>query len=316
VFTIPNGVTGTWSVTVSGDIYSNPPNVNAHLYYDGADQGPVTPLAGPKTFPLPVAAGEHTIELWIGQAPTTGAGGTAPTVTFTYAGVAEIGRVPCECCPAEEAGCFGIGGDPGQPVYAFRCPSGPSTVTRWYDRNGAEVQLGDVQPCGQASQNIPVQLTLTPLFFGDGPDAAGENLCNFNHLPDNQGNWTTAGACLDPPSPSGASTLQWTTPIPSLVFEYGNPPRTSGGVVMTFSSPDLGGNITWPATSYLNPGQTVLSNVLAGGRRVLLTYLSGPLASAASGSVRTQASTQVQMHLGTTDATTPPIRVRLDFLAS
>lgn len=101
-FTIPGGYSGTWTVTVSGDIYSNPPNVPAQLRYDGVNQGnvigPGGSLAGPATFTLPVTPGAHTVELWIGQAPTTGAGLTVPNVTFDLGNV--VGpEVPCDCCP-------------------------------------------------------------------------------------------------------------------------------------------------------------------------------------------------------------------------
>jgi hypothetical protein len=92
-------VAGTWFCTVSGDIYENPTNQPAHLYYDGVDQGPVSPLAGPGTFTLPVVPGTHTLELWIGQANSVGL--TAPVVDFDYANTFTVNDVPCDCCPID-----------------------------------------------------------------------------------------------------------------------------------------------------------------------------------------------------------------------
>jgi hypothetical protein len=189
-------------------------------------------------------------------------------------------------------------------------------VTRFYDVGGDEVPTASVVACDGASAAVPVHLTMTPLFFGDGPDPLGENLCNFSTMPDVIGNWAPNGpVCLDPPSPSGASTLQWTPgTLTSLTFEYGNPPRTSGGVGTIWNSPEYGGNINWPTSGLMVVGQSVVSNPGTGGRRVRLTHLSGP--SAPNGNAPRTTGNQVQFHFGTTDGTTPPTRVRLDFLAS
>lgn len=218
--------------------------------------------------------------------------------------------VPCSCCPLD--GCWTVGGDQAQPAFAFLC----GAVTRFYDAAGDEIPATSVQSCEGASAAVPVHLTLTPGFFGDGPDSLGENLCQFSTVPDNIGNWTAQpGGCFDPPSPSGASTLQWTAgTLTRLTFQYANPPRTSGGVFMTFSSPEFGGAISWPNTARLVPGDVVTSNPGTAGRRVRLTYLSGP----DQGAFNTPffSSSQLHMHRETTDNTTPPTRVRLDFLAS
>lgn len=205
-----------------------------------------------------------------------------------------------------------MGGDASQPVFGFRCGS----VTRWYDQTGEEVPPTAVAPCGAQPVAVPVHLTLTPTAFGDGPDPLGENLCNFSTMPDVVGNWVPNGpACLDPPSPSGASALQWTPgTLTSLTFEYANPPRVSGGVWFVLSSPEFGGDITWPGTARLVPGDVLVSNPGTAGRRVRLTYLSGP----STGAFNTPFpfGNQIHMHRESTDGTTPPTRVRFDFLPS
>lgn len=99
-FTIPGNVSGTYFVTVSGDVYDGSVNVNAQLYYDGANQGAVTPLAGPRTYTLPVVPGPHTIELWIGQADAS-TGSTQPAISFGFANTVETSAVPCNCCPTD-----------------------------------------------------------------------------------------------------------------------------------------------------------------------------------------------------------------------
>jgi hypothetical protein len=188
-------------------------------------------------------------------------------------------------------------------------------VTRFYDAAGDEVPATSVVACDGASAAVPVHLTLTPVAFGDGPDPLGENLCNFSTLPDVPGNWTLSGACLDPPSPSGASALQWTLgTLTSLTFQYANPPRTSGGVWFTLSSPELGGTIVWGTSPRLTPGQVWTSQPGAGGRRVRLTYLSGPPGPVTN--TPFTVGSEVHMHRETTDSTTPPTRLRFDFLAS
>ncbi|QBZ73504.1 hypothetical protein SEA_MISCHIEF19_19 [Streptomyces phage Mischief19] len=227
--------------------------------------------------------------------------------------------LPCNGC--SQPGCFTFQGDPSRPVVSMTVPnpSGGGTSLRWYDLDGNDVAPGDVVPCDAPDNHAPITaLTFQPVFFGDGPDGLAENLCAFSTPPTAPGNWTlVAGGCYDPPSPGGASNLGWAVPpMRSLTFEYGNPPRASGGAYLIVSSPDLGGTVTWPTTGQLDPGQTTLSNVTPNGRRVLLSYLSGPLGSAPSGSVQTVSGNQVWFHRNSTSGTAPPIRVRLDFLNS
>lgn len=206
-----------------------------------------------------------------------------------------------------------MGGDASQPVFGFRCGS----VVRWYDQTGEEVSAATVAPCGAQPVLVPVQLTMIPQFFGDGPDPLGENMCNFSTMPDVVGNWVPNGpACLDPPSPSGASNLQWTPgTLTSLTFEYGNPPRASGGVVTFWNTPQWGaGDVSWPTSGLLAPGDVVVSNPGIAGRRVRLTYLSGP--AAPSSNAPHTVGTGLRLHLGSTEGTTPATRIRFDFLPS
>lgn len=98
---IPGGYSGTYAVTVSGDIYANNVNTNAQVWYDGIFLGNVVPLPGPMVFNIPAAPGFHTFELWIGGASGTGV--TAPVVTATYANTLDTGgpalnAIPCSCC--------------------------------------------------------------------------------------------------------------------------------------------------------------------------------------------------------------------------
>ncbi|MEU1815142.1 hypothetical protein ABZ543_08085 [Streptomyces roseifaciens] len=177
---------------------------------------------------------------------------------------------------------------------------------------GQTVSTAAFEPCEDESFTVTT-LTAAGQFFGDGPDNQGENLCNIVPVPSGTTGWgpsVSGPQCLDPVV--GNPTVTWTS-VSGVEFEYGNPPRVSGGVFMTFSSPDLG-TVTWANTGQIDPGTQLLSNALTAGRRVLLTYLSGPLGSSPSGSVRIISNSQVWFHQNATIGTAPPIRVRFDIL--
>lgn len=91
-FSVPEGAGGTFAVTVSGDIWDASVNQNAQVYYDGAFQGNVVPLAGPTVFNLPAVPGPHTFELWIGASDDNG-GATAPVITVNFANTTQV--IPC-----------------------------------------------------------------------------------------------------------------------------------------------------------------------------------------------------------------------------
>lgn len=197
-----------------------------------------------------------------------------------------------------------------QPVFPCRRRSG---VLEWYDANGNLIPATDVFRCETPPQPFVVpDLTMTGSAFGDGPDPAGENLCNVLPAPSaTTGFAAPVSGCYDPVT--GAPTMTW-GPTASVEMEYGNPPQTSGGVLMSFASASLG-TITWPVSAFqMGVGDTLTSNQLPGGRRAVLTYLSGPAQSSASGTIQPSSATQLFLHRFTTDNTTQPIRFRIDFV--
>jgi hypothetical protein len=201
-----------------------------------------------------------------------------------------------------------------QTVFPCRRRNG---TLEWYDANGNRVPTTDVVSCDTGASpfvTIP-DLRLTGFFFGDGPDPAGENICNVVPTPTATTNFAApVGGCYDP-NGTANPTMDWTLPS-SVELEYGNPPHTSGGVQVQFSSPTLGA-ITWPTNGTgMEPGEQRTSNIFGGGRRAVLTYISGPAAGAPSQSIRMLGGATLGIHLGTTDNTTPATRFRLDFIAA
>jgi hypothetical protein len=200
-----------------------------------------------------------------------------------------------------------------QTVFPCRRPNG---TVDWYDLNGDLVPTPDVVDCstGAGSFVTVPDLRLTGFFFGDGPDPAGENLCNVVPAPVATTNLTLSGVCYDP-NGTGNPTMDWTLPS-GIELEYGNPPNTSGGVQVQFSSPTLG-SITWPTNNTnMAPGEQRTSNVFGGGRRAVLTYLSGPPATDPVQTIRMAGGATLSIHLGGTNNTTPAIRWRLDFITA
>jgi hypothetical protein len=108
--------------------------------------------------------------------------------------------------------------------------------------------------------------------------------------------------------------MDWVTPLSSMTMEYGNPPRTSGGVFISYSSPSLApAGITWPTNNTgMAPGEARVSNVFNTNKRAVLTYLSGPPSSVQT--IRMTGGVTLALHFASTDNVTPPIRWRLDFL--
>lgn len=306
LFTIPAGLGGTFTVTVSGDIFANPPNVPAELVYDGVSQGTVTPLTGPKTFTLPVVSGAHDLQLWIGQA-NAGGGATVPVVSANFAGVtlAGIGAAGC-CCPvSDHARCYRvITGAPFQHAYAVDCGDG----VEWRDiTSGASVPPADIENCGCGVLLEMPDLVMNGSAFNDAPN---EFICNVSPEPASTTGFTDVGVCYDPTAAS--PTITWAGPISGVQKEYGSAAGTSGGVLVTYTS-SITGPVTWPTNLVnMNPGEQRISQPLLGGIRAVLTYISGPLGGSPSGSIRMEGGATLGLHRLATSIVAP-IQYRLDF---
>lgn len=309
LFTIPAGLTGTFTVTVSGDIFANPPNVPARVFYDGVDQGIVQNAGdnhGPTTFTLPVVPGAHDFQLLIGQA--TGAGATVPVISANFDGVTLAGSAtPACCCPVmTEARCYRtITGAAFQHAYAVDCGSG----IEWRDiESDVLVPSADIENCSCGAPLIVSDLHMTGVAFND---AAGEFLCNVSPAPAATAGWTVIGTCYDPTV--GGPTMDW-GPLTGVQMEYGAPAASSGGVLVSFSS-TITGAVTWPTNlTNMNVGEQRISNPLAGNRRAVLTYISGPAGNASSGTIRMEGGATLGLHRLATNIVAP-IRFRLDFYA-
>lgn len=317
--TIPSGVGGTWNATVSGDIWDPGPNQGpAHLIYDGVDQGPIgvatdgPSMYGPVTFNLPVAAGAHTVELWIGPRSTSGQGSlTVPTVTFDFDLVTGggFGDVPCGCCDAGTLRrCATIDGV-SQDVYSCRRPSG---VVEWYDVNGNLIPTGQVGPCEPLTPFVITQLTMAERALGDDNTLPGERICDsVPPVSSFTGYTAAAGPCYDGSSANN-DTLTWDGPLSSVSMSYqsgGNP--GAGAALLTFTSPATG-IVTWPANGTpMLPGEVRWSNTFTGGGRATITYLA-PAGSPAAGAPRHDGGNEIRIGPPFVTAFTP-YHFRIDF---
>lgn len=197
-----------------------------------------------------------------------------------------------------------------QTVFPCRRRNG---TLEWYDEAGNLVPTADIEFCEPHEPFILPDLRLVGAAFGDDPGGIGENLCNVSPAPASFTGWTVNGACYDPTV--GSPTMNW-APLSSVVMEYDEPAAgTSGGVFVQFSSPSLG-NITWPANNTdMAVGTSRMSNPFGGGRRAVLTYLSGPAAGSASGTIRMPGGINVSVHPANV-SNQAPIRFRLDFVTA
>lgn len=199
-------------------------------------------------------------------------------------------------------------------------------VITWFDTaTGDVISPGLLVDCPASPAPPPLftplpvsNLTMNGAAFGDGPDAQGENICNVAPAPTSTTNFSApVGGCYDP-TVSGSVSMTWAGPLSSVSMAYGNLPRTSGGVVIGFTSPATG-VITWPVNNTpMVPGESRLSNPLTGGGYAVFTYVSGPSNTNAPrmpASPFIGVSGPIGMHLGSTEATTPAIAFRLDFYA-
>lgn len=197
-----------------------------------------------------------------------------------------------------------------QTVFPCRRRNG---VMEWYDANGNQVANADVFNCDTPPQPFLMpDLRMTGAAFGDDPTGTAENICNVTPAPSSVTGWTFTSPCYDPVT--GAPTMNW-GPTTTVEMEYGSGavPAASGGVIVAFSSPTLG-SITWPtAFVQMAPGETYLSNVFGGGHRAILTYVSGPAQTSASGTIRAEGGANIGLHRLNVSAVAP-IRFRLDFI--
>ncbi|MFJ5037946.1 hypothetical protein [Streptomyces parvulus] len=312
--TIPPGVGGTWTATVSGDIYDGSVNVNARLFYDGVDQGPVTPLTGPTTFTLPAVPGAHDLQLRIGQADDN-AGATVPAVTFNFTGVTAAAGIAdgpdCSCCPVlDTVLCYrAVTTAPFRRAYLVSCGG---TLT-WRDvETNVSVDPADIQDCRTDATVVVPDLRATGVSFNGTLAGIREAVCAVIPTPSAVQNVAVNGTCYES-NVAAQPVIDWTNTA-GVEFEYNTTSgQSAGGSALVFSSTELG-TVTWANTGQLNPGAQLMSTPLLGGRRVLLTYISGPLGSSPSGSVRIIGNSQVWFHQNATSMTGLPIRVRLDVL--
>ncbi|MFD3848182.1 hypothetical protein ACFWVB_20115 [Streptomyces microflavus] len=199
-----------------------------------------------------------------------------------------------------------------QTVFPCRRRSG---VLEWYDEAGNQVANGEVVSCETADPFILPDLRMSGFFFGDDPTGTAENICAVSPIPSATTGWNApVGGCYDPLP--GNPTMTW-GPTSSVVKEFANGPgnQISGAVVIQYSSLSLG-PITWPTNNtMMEPGDIRISNPFAGGRRAVLTYLSGPAGSSASGTIRMEGGSNIGIHR-TNLAAVPPIRWRLDFVSA
>lgn len=195
-----------------------------------------------------------------------------------------------------------------QPVFSCRRRSG---VVEWYDEAGNLVPAADVFAC-QPQAFTADSLVMTTSAFGDDPSGTAENMCNVVPVPSATAGWTLSAGCYDPTS--GTPSLTW-GPTSSVEMEYSNGPggQPSGAVFLAFTMTP-GGVINWPASGFvMEPGETLVSSLIPGGRRAILTYLSGPPASSPSGTIQPIGGSQLRVHGGNVSAVAP-IRFRIDIV--
>lgn len=198
-----------------------------------------------------------------------------------------------------------------QPVFSCRRRSG---VLEWYDGSGNLVANGDVISCETPPQPwVPNQIVMNTSAWGDDASGTGENACNIIPAPASMVGFAPSGpGCFDPVN--GVNSMTW-GPTSSIELEYDSSIAGSGAVILSFTTTP-GGLITWPTSAFqLGVGEQVMSNVIPGGRRAILTYVSGPPQSSASGTVQTAGGATIRLH-GNNISSVAPIRFRVDFVTA
>lgn len=196
-----------------------------------------------------------------------------------------------------------------QTVFCCRRRSG---ALEWYDQAGNLIPSGDVMDCNAPTPFTTPTLTMNASAFGDDPSGTAENMCLVVPTPTTATGWNLAGSCYDPTV--GAPSFTWNG-VSSVEMQYGDNGngQPSGAVFISFTASGFP-TITWPTNlTNMMLGEQRLSNVFGGGRRALLTYLSGPPHSAPSGTIRMNGGSTLAVH-PLNVSTQLPIRFRLDLL--
>lgn len=198
-----------------------------------------------------------------------------------------------------------------QPVFSCRRRSG---VLEWYDTSGNLVANGDVQSCETPPQPwVPTTVVMNTSAFGDDPSGTAENMCNVVPAPSAAVGWAApSGGCYDPTS--GTPSFTW-GPTSSVEMEYGDNGngQPSGAAFLSFTA--QGNLITWPTSAFvMEVGDTIVSNLIPGGRRAVLTYISGPPASNGN-TLQPIGGATLRIH-GSSVSVQPRIRFRLDFITA
>lgn len=245
-------------------------------------------------------------------------GNNAIVRELNFPAVSGVARVRFNGFHKQNVGVMGTGSPLLRQVEAFTngpvfpCRRRSSGALEWYDEAGNLVPNAEVTNCDGPQPFVLPDLRLTGAAFGDDPGGIAENLCNVVPAPSSFTGWTLTGACYDPTV--GNPTMNW-APLSSVTMEYGQSPSggSSGGVFMQFSSPSLApAGITWPTNNTdMAVGDVRASNPFGGGHRAVLTYLSGPAAGSASGTIRMPGGINVFVHPANVSAAAP-IRFRLD----
>lgn len=241
-----------------------------------------------------------------------------PARELNFHAVSGVARVRFDGFHKQNVAVMGTGSPLLRQVEAFNfqtvfpCRRRNGTL-EWYDQQGNLVNSADVVSCEQPPQPFVMpDLHMLGAAFGDDPSGTAENLCNVVPAPSAVSGWAApVGGCYDPVS--GAPTMDWvSTSSVEMSYDDNGNGAASGGVIVQFTS-TLGG-ITWPTNlTNMAPGDQRNSNPFGGGHRAVLTYVSGPPQSSASGTIRMEGGTSIGLHrLNVSNVAA--IRFRLDFI--
>lgn len=196
-----------------------------------------------------------------------------------------------------------------QTVFPCRRRSG---ALEWYDQAGNLLASGDVVRCDAPTPFVTPTLTMTTSAFGDDPSGTAENMCNVVPTPTTATGWTLTSGCYDPTT--GGPSFTWSN-VSSVEMSYGDngSGQASGAVFLNFTAAGFP-TIQWAQNlSNMVIGEQRLSLQFAPGRRARLTYLSGPLHTAPSGTIRMNGVATIAVHPLNVSAQLP-IRFRVELI--